>query len=149
MCWGLGELFFDWHQTSKTFNSKFALLKLIYSEKSSKIWGNLQIIIWNYLFRGLVSFFWRFLPIPFASSKIFWPCSNFFLTIFNIFWTHSNFLTMVKSNILPYKFAYLNLVKKFWAQPIFFKLADGLALCHIFVAFSEYTLLNFETILCF
>ena len=25
VCWGLGELFFDWHQTSKPFNSKFAL----------------------------------------------------------------------------------------------------------------------------
>ena len=25
VCWGLGELFFDWHQTSKTFNSNFAL----------------------------------------------------------------------------------------------------------------------------
>ena len=29
------------------------------------------------------------LPIPSASSKIFWPCSNF-LTLVNIFWTWSN-----------------------------------------------------------
>ena len=25
VCWGLGELFFDWHQISKTFNSKLAV----------------------------------------------------------------------------------------------------------------------------
>ena len=47
------------------------------------------------------------MPIPSASSKIFWPRS--------IFFEHEQiFLTMVKSYILPYIFTYLSMVKNIW-----------------------------------
>ena len=39
-----------------------------------------------------------------------------FLSVFNIFWTESNFLIMVKSKILPYKFTYLSMVKNIWTH---------------------------------
>ena len=39
-----------------------------------------------------------------------------FLSMFNIFWTQSNFLIMVKSKILPYKFTYLSMVKNIWTH---------------------------------
>ena len=76
------------------------------------------------------------MPIPSASSKIFWPCS--------IFFEHEQkFLTMIKSDILPYRFAYLSMVKNIWphskniergqkilnATNFFFELADGLGIC--------------------
>ena len=52
--------------------------------------------------------------VPSASSKIFWLCSNFFCPL-SIFFEHiQNFLFMVKSDILPYKFAYLSMVKISW-----------------------------------
>ena len=66
--------------------------------------------------------------------KKIWTCS---LTLFNIFYASSNFLTMVKSNILPCKFEYgrktfdhiqkiLKSVKKIWTQGNIFQLANGL-----------------------
>ena len=45
------------------------------------------------------------MPIPSASSKIFWLCANFFENV-------HIFLTAVKSDILLYKFPYLNMQSK-------------------------------------
>ena len=68
------------------------------------------------------------MPSPSVSSKTFWPCSIFFwpgtifLTLVNMFWTHLNGLTMVKSDSLTFNLAklfecsqkYLNVVKNIW-----------------------------------
>ena len=66
------------------------------------------------------------MPIPSASSKIFWPYSYIFDCV-------PIFLTVVKSDILPYKFAYLSMVKNIWphsnilnAANFVFELADGI-----------------------
>ena len=74
------------------------------------------------------------MPIPFASSKIFWPRSIFFEQV-------QIFLILLKSDILPYRFAYLSIVKniwpdlknieagqKIWTQLNFFERADGLGM---------------------
>ena len=83
------------------------------------------------------------MPNPSASSNIFGPCSIFFWQC-SIFFEHVQiYLTMVKSIILPYKFAYLSMFKKIWphskniehgqknlnATKFFFELADGLGIC--------------------
>ena len=52
------------------------------------------------------------MPIPSASSKIFWPSSKYFdqiqcfLNTLKCFWI----------DILPYKFAYLSMVKTIWSH---------------------------------
>ena len=68
----------------------------------------------------------RLMPIRSACSKIFWQCSNFFDRVQYLF-------TTIKSDILPYKFAFLSMDKniwphskniergqKFWKQPKWF-----------------------------
>ena len=73
------------------------------------------------------------MPIPSASSKIFWPCSNFFdcvqyiLNVFKFFWPWSkvifylvNLHIWAWSKIFDHIQKILNVVKKCWMQPILF-----------------------------
>ena len=74
------------------------------------------------------------MPIPSASSKILWPCSNFFDRVqyfFNIFKCY-----ILSYIICTFENGQNSLVKNIWphlenierSQPIFFELAHGLGI---------------------
>ena len=99
---------------SKNVNNKCALKRIVFNE--NQILKNLNNV--------------RLMLIPAASSKIFWPCSNFFdrvqyfLKTFNFFLPWSkvifyfiNLHIWAWSEIFDHTKKILNVVKKFWMQP--------------------------------
>ena len=76
----------------------------------TKLWKCILELFWGYWILFIVIYLFHLLV-----QNYFYKV-QIFLSMFNIIWTQSNFLIMVKSKNLPYKFTYLSIVTNIWTH---------------------------------